>query len=188
MDKMLKGKRVAILVTDGFEQAELLEPRRALQEAGAKVDVVSPKKDFVQGFQHDERGERVAVDVPLERARPADYDALLLPGGVRNPDTLRMDPQAVGLVRYFFDSGKAVAAICHGPWMLAEAEVLNGRTLTSWPSIKADLIHAGAYWVDEAVVVNGNLVTSRKPADIPAFIQKLLEVFAQVRVGPRQAA
>jgi protease I len=142
----------------------------------------------VQGFEHNVPGQKVPVDVSLNRAREADYDALVLPGGVRNPDSLRTEPKAVQLVRSFFEHGKPVAAICHGPWMLAEAEVIKGRTLTSWPSLKTDLIHAGARWVDEEVVVNGILVTSRKPADIPAFNQKMIDVFQEAGTRAQPAA
>lgn len=177
----LDGLRVAILAAEGFEQAELLEPRKALDEAGARTFVVSPAKGEVQGWKHFEKGEKVKVDVPLEDAQADDFDALLLPGGVANPDQLRTQPKAVELVREFFEAGKPVAAICHGPWTLIEAGVVQGRTLTSWPSLKTDLRNAGASWVDEEVVVDNGLVSSRKPQDIPAFNRKMIEEFAEGR-------
>lgn len=177
----LEGKKVAILVADGFEQSELLEPRKALDEAGARTEVVSPKEGVVQGWRHFDAGESVKVDKPLSRARPEDYDALLLPGGVANPDQLRLDPRAVEFVRSFAREGKPIAAICHGPWTLIEAGAAKGRRMTSWPSIKTDLRNAGAEWVDEPVVVDQGLVTSRKPADIPAFNAKMVEEFAEGR-------
>jgi protease I len=181
--KTLQGMKVAILAAEGFEQAELTEPRKALQDAGAQTQVVSPAKGEVQGWKHFDKGERIKVDVPLEQADAGEYDALLLPGGVANPDQLRMMPKAVQFVRAFFESGKPVAAICHGPWTLIDAGVVRGRTLTSWPSLKTDLTNAGAVWVDREVCVDHGLVSSRKPADIPAFNQKMIEEFA----GGRQA-
>ncbi|HUA24763.1 MAG TPA: type 1 glutamine amidotransferase domain-containing protein [Steroidobacteraceae bacterium] len=179
----LNGMRVAILAAEGFETAELTEPRKALQDAGAETRVVSPAKGEVQGWKHFDKGERIRVDVPLEQADAAEFDALLLPGGVANPDQLRMMPRAVQFVRAFFETGKPVAAICHGPWTLIDAGVVRGRTLTSWPSLKTDLLNAGAVWVDREVCVDHGLVSSRKPADIPAFNQKMIEEFA----GGRQA-
>jgi deglycase len=179
----LSGMKVAILVADGFEQSELMEPRKALQDAGAETRVVSPAKGEVQGWKHFDKGERIKVDVPLEQADATDYDALLLPGGVANPDQLRVIPKAVQFVRAFFETGKPVAAICHGPWTLIEAGVVRGRTLTSWPSLKTDLVNAGAIWVDQEVCVDHGLVSSRKPADIPAFNHKMIEELA----GGRQA-
>jgi protease I len=184
----LSGVKVAILAADGFEQSELTEPRKALKEAGAETLVVSPAKDEVQGWKHFDKGERIKVDVPLEQADAADYDALLLPGGVANPDQLRTLPKAVQFVRSFFETGKPVAAICHGPWTLIEAGVVRGRTLTSWPSLKTDLVNAGAMWVDREVCVDHGLVTSRKPADIPAFNQKMIEEFAEGQHAGRSAA
>ncbi|HEY6515360.1 MAG TPA: type 1 glutamine amidotransferase domain-containing protein [Steroidobacteraceae bacterium] len=181
--KTLQGMKVAILAAEGFEQAELTEPRKALQDAGAQTQVVSPAKGEVQGWNHFDKGERIKVDVPLEHADAGEYDALLLPGGVANPDQLRMMPEAVQFVRAFFETGKPVAAICHGPWTLIDAGVVRGRTLTSWPSLKTDLTNAGALWVDCEVCVDHGLVSSRKPADIPAFNQKMIEEFA----GGRQA-
>jgi len=175
----LDGKKVAILVTDGFEQVEMTEPRRALDEAGADTVLVSPKDGRVKGWQHTEWGDEFPVDRPLASARADDFDALLLPGGVMNPDHLRQDAQAVGFVRDFFAAHKPVAAICHGPWLLVEADVVDGRKVTSWPSIRTDLKNAGAEWVDQEVVTDQGLVTSRKPDDIPAFNRKMVEEFAE---------
>lgn len=185
LQQNLTGLRVAILVADGFERVELSEPRQALREAGARVDIVSPVRGEVQSFEHHDKSERFRVDVPLEGAKPDDFDALLLPGGAFNPDFLRMQPAAVSFVKAFFADGKPVAAICHAPWTLIEADVVRGRTLTSWPSLQTDLRNAGATWVDREVVVDGALVTSRKPDDIPAFNAKMLELFA---AGRRPAA
>ncbi len=176
----LNGKRVAILATQGFEQSELMEPKKALEEAGARPEIVSPGGETIRGWKEQDWGETVRVDVPLEQARPGDYDALVLPGGVMNPDKLRQDEKAVAFVRAFFQAGKPVAAICHGPWMLVEADVVRGRRVTSWPSLKTDLRNAGAEWSDEQVVVDNGLVTSRKPADLPAFNRKLIE---EIREG-----
>lgn len=181
MAQNLNGKRVAILVADGFEQVELTEPRMALQEAGAHTEIVSPAEGEVKGWNHTEWGDRFPVDVPLDQARPENYDALLLPGGVMNPDKLRMNREAVEFVRSFFSSGKPVAAICHGPWTLIEADAVRGRTLTSYASIRTDLKNAGANWVDREVVTDNGLVTSRKPDDIPAFNRKMIEEFAEGR-------
>lgn len=181
----LEGLRVAILATDGFEQVELLEPRRALDDAGADTRVVAPKKDRIRGWNHTDWGEEVTVDVPLDRARPEEFDTLLLPGGVQNPDHLRMDPQAVQFVKAFFEADKPVAAICHAPWTIIEAGQARGRRLASWPSLKTDLRNAGAEWVDQEVVVDGNLVTSRKPDDIPAFNREMIEVFSRAAVASR---
>ena len=177
----LDGMNVAILVTDGFEQVELTEPKKALDDAGAKTEIVSPKDGEVEGWHHYDAGDKFPVDVPLAKANAQNYDALLLPGGVANPDQLRMNPEAVKFVRQFFDAGKPVAAICHGPWTLIEAGVVKGRQITSWPSIKTDLRNAGAEWVDEEVVTDNGLVTSRKPDDIPAFNRKMIEEFAEGR-------
>ena len=175
MKNTLTGKRVAILVTDGFEQVELTGPKEALEKAGAQTDIVSPTGETVRGWDMTKWGKTFRVDVPLKKAKAEDYDALLLPGGVMNPDKLRMDLKAVQFTREFFDSGKPVAAICHGPWTLIDAGVVENRRMTSWPSLKTDLQNAGADWVDEQVVVDNGLVTSRKPADIPAFNRKLIE-------------
>lgn len=181
MAKNLEGKRIAILATNGFEQAELLEPRKALDEQGARTQVVSPQKGKIRGWNEKNWGDEVAVDVPLESADADDFDALLLPGGVMNPDKLRTEPRAIELVREFFRAGKPVAAICHGPWMLVEAGAVRGRTVTSWPSLQTDIRNAGGKWVDQEVVVDDGLVTSRKPADIPAFNMKLIEEIMEGR-------
>lgn len=175
---------MAILVTDGFEQSELLEPRKALDEAGATTQVVSPAGKKVKGWNHKDWGQEVAVGVALDSANADDFDALLLPGGVMNPDQLRMNPQAVEFVKQFTKAGKPVAAICHGPWTLLEAGAVRGRTITSWPSLKTDLTNAGAHWVDKEVVVDGTLVTSRKPDDIPAFNREMIRLFADVAHSP----
>lgn len=175
---MVKGKRIAILVADGFEQVELTEPRKALDEAGAKTQIVSSATGQVQGWKHFDKADHFKVDVPLDAAKPENFDALLLPGGVANPDQLRTMPKAVAFVRSFFDAGKPVAAICHAPWTLVEADVVSGRTLTSWPSLQTDLRNAGATWVDEEVVVDKGLVTSRKPDDLQAFNVKMIEAVA----------
>jgi protease I len=178
---MLNGMKVAILVADGFEQVEMAEPRKALDEAGAETLIVSPAKGQVQAWKHFDKADKFSVDVPLEKADAASFDALLLPGGVANPDQLRQLPQAVAFVRAFFDSGKPVAVICHGPWTLVEADVVRGRTITSWPSLKTDLKNAGAEWVDREVVVDDGLVSSRKPDDIPAFNRRMIEEFSKGR-------
>lgn len=175
----LSNKKVAILVADGFEQAELTGPREALDAAGANTMIVSPVEGEVEGWNHYEKGDKFPVDMPLTGATAADFDALLLPGGVANPDQLRMKPEAVAFVKEFFDAGKPVAVICHGPWTLVEAGVVKGRRITSWPSVKTDLINAGAEWVDEACVVDNGLVSSRNPNDIPVFNQKMIEEFAE---------
>jgi protease I len=178
---------VAIVVANGFEQVEMTDPKKALEEAGAQTDIFSPEKGTVRGWQHTEWGDEFDVDVPLEEADPASYDALLLRGGVMNPDKLRMNETAVRFVKSFFDSGKPVAAICHGPWTLIEAGAVKGRRVTSWPSIRTDLKNAGANWVDREVVVDNGLVTSRKPDDIPAFNRKMIEEFEEGRHEERPA-
>jgi protease I len=175
----LRNKRVAALVENGFEQSELIEPRRALEDAGAKVDVVSPQKMKVKGWKGGEWTVDVPVDRHLDTVDAREYDALLLPGGVLNPDKLRINPRAVQFVKAFVDSGKPIAAICHGPWTLIETDAVKSRTITSWPSLKTDLKNAGANWVDQEVVVDNGLVTSRKPEDIPAFNRKMIEEFAE---------
>ncbi len=175
----LHGKKVAILVADGFEQVELTEPKAALEAAGAQTQIVSPKPGEVKGWQHTEWGDKFTVDVALGKANPSDYDALLLPGGVINPDKLRVDQAALAFIRAFFDASKPVAAICHGPWTLINAGVIKGRTVTSYHSIQVDLKNAGATWVDQEVVVDNGLVTSRNPDDIPAFNRKMVEEFAE---------
>lgn len=179
MQKNLSGKKVAVLVENGFEQVELVEPMKALRESGAEAFIVSPVEGSVRGWNHTEWGDEFSVDVPLENAASSDFDALLLPGGVLNPDKLRMNPAAVEFIRGFFDEKKPVAAICHGPWTLINADVIKGRTVTSYPSVRLDLINAGANWVDREVVVDMGLVTSRKPADIPAFNGKMIEEFSE---------
>jgi protease I len=178
MSENLTGKTIAILATDGFEQAELLEPRKALQEAGATTHVISLKSGEIKGWNHTDWGESVKVDKTLEDANAEQYDALVLPGGVMNPDHLRMEPKAVEFVRKFVESGKVIAAICHGPWTLIEAGGVNTKTITSWPSLKTDLKNAGALWVDKEVCVDGQLITSRKPDDIPAFNKRVIESIA----------
>jgi protease I len=175
----LRGKRVAILATDGVERVELIEPRQALDEAGARTVVVSPRSGTIKGWEHDHWGDAITVDQSLDDARVDAFDALMLPGGVMNPDNLRTNERAVKFVRDFFDAGKPVAAICHAPWMLVEADVVAGRTVTSWPSLRTDLRNAGAEWVDREVVTDQGLVTSRKPQDIPAFSRKMIEEFVE---------
>jgi protease I len=174
----LRGKRIAILATDGFEEVELTEPKKALEDAGAFTDVVSIKSGKIQGFRHMDQGDTIKVDKTLDQANPKDYDNLVLPGGVNNPDQLRMNAKAVAFVKSFFDEGKAVAAICHGPWTLIEAGAVDGRTLTSWPSLQTDIRNAGGNWVDQELVMDNGLITSRKPDDIPAFNKKIIEAFA----------
>jgi protease I len=177
----LQGKTIAILAADMFEQVELVEPRKALEQAGATVELISLEEGEVQGFNHYDRADTFKVDKTAEEASADDYDGLMLPGGVGNPDTLRMDENAVSFVRDFFEQGKPVAAICHAPWTLVEAGVVRDRKLTSWPSLQTDIRNAGGNWVDERVVVDEGLVTSRKPDDIAAFNQKMVEEFAEGR-------
>jgi protease I len=179
MPRDLDGKHVAILVADGFEQVELTEPKRALEEAGAKTAVVSPEQGKVKGWNHTEWGDEFKVDVPLSDAKAEEFDALVLPGGVMNPDKLRRNEWALQLVRAFFESGKPIAAICHGPWTLIDADIVSGKRMTSYPSIQTDLKNAGVNWVDEEVVVDNGFVTSRSPDDLPAFNQKMIEEIAQ---------
>lgn len=175
---VLEGLKVAMLVADAFEQSEFVEPKQALEQAGAETVVVSPHSGEVQGFRHFDKGERFPVDVVVDKARAEDFAGLVLPGGVANPDQLRTNRSALNFVKAFFDQGKPVGVICHGPWTLIDAEVVRGRTITSWPSLKTDLKNAGANWVDREVVVDKNLISSRKPADLPAFIGKLVEMLA----------
>jgi deglycase len=177
--RQLEDKKVAILVADGFEQVELTEPKKALEEAGAQTAIVSPAKGKVKGWDTKDWGQELPVDVPLDQADPGDYDALLLPGGVMNPDHLRRNAKAQQFVKAFFDQGKPVAAICHGPWTLIDAGVARGRKMTSYETIQTDLKNAGVDWVDREVVVDGGLVTSRKPDDIPAFNRAMVEQFAR---------
>ncbi len=181
MANELRNKRVAALVDNGFEQSELLEPKKALENAGARVDVVSPQSGKVKGWNHTDWGQDVSVDVELQKASANDYDAILLPGGVMNPDKLRGNPQAVQFVKAFVANKKPIAAICHGPWTLIKTGIVRGRKMTSWPSLQTDLRNAGAHWVDEECVVDNGLVTSRKPDDIPAFNKKMIEEFAEGR-------
>jgi protease I len=180
MADTLNGKKVAILVAnEGIEQVELTEPRTALEEAGATVELLAPESGEAQAFNHLDKADSFPVDRAVGDASAEDYDALMLPGGVANPDNLRTHPEAVAFVRAFFDAGKPVAAICHAPWTLVEADVVRGRTLTSWPSVQTDLRNAGATWVDEEVVVDEGLVTSRKPDDLKAFNAKMVEEIAE---------
>ena len=176
-------KRVMILATDGFEQSELEKPRENLQQAGFDTVVVAPHDGQIKGWQHTDWGTPVDVDLTLDEAEEADFDALLLPGGQINPDKLRMEEKAVQLVRDFCDAGKPVAAICHGPWLLAEADVIEGKTVTSWPSIRTDLSNAGANVVDQEVAQDGKLITSRKPDDIPAFSEALIKALEKQKVA-----
>lgn len=179
MTSNLRNKRVAALVDHGFEQSELIEPKKALEQAGASVDIVSPQSGKVKGWQHANWGDELPITRRLDEARAEEYDALLLPGGVMNPDKLRANPKAVQFVKSFVESGKPIAAICHGPWTLIEAGGVKGRKMTSWPSLQSDLRNAGATWVDEECVVDNGLVTSRKPDDIPAFNKKMIEEIAE---------
>ena len=178
MANELNGLRVAVLATNGFEQVELTEPVKALKQAGATVTVVSQKSGQIQGMNHDEKGDKLPVDKTLSEVKPEQFDALMLPGGVANPDYLRVDKDAVAFVKSFAQGGKPIGAICHGPWTLIEADAVRGKTMTSWPSLQTDLRNAGAEWVDQDCVVDGNLVTSRKPDDLPAFNRRLVEVFS----------
>jgi protease I len=182
MPAELQGKMIAFLATDGVEQVEYTEPRKALEAAGARVELISLEAGEIQAMNHDvEKGDTFPVDVVVAEADPARYDALVLPGGTTNPDHLRMDADAVRFAKAFFEAAKPVGAICHGPWMLVEADVVRGRTVTSWPSLQTDLRNAGAKWVDQEVVTDGGLVTSRKPDDLPAFNAKIVEEFAEGR-------
>lgn len=187
-NETLKGLKVAILVTDGFEQVELVEPRKALDQAGAETRIVSPKSDSVRGWDFTDWGDELPVDDPLDQAKVQDFDALLLPGGVINPDALRMQPKSVAWVKAFFDAGKPVATICHGSWTIIEAGVARGRRIASWPSLKTDLRNAGAEWVDQEAVVDGNLVSSRSPDDIPAFNREMIALFGQQSGQARRVA
>jgi protease I len=175
----MKSQKIAVLATDGFEQAELVEPVAALRAAGATVHVISPKGGEIQGMKQDQKGDKTKVDLELSHAKAADYDGLVLPGGVANPDTLRINEKAIAFIREFVQAGKPIAAVCHGPWTLIEAQAVKGKKITSWPSLKTDLTNAGATWVDQEVVVDGNLVTSRKPDDLPAFNRAFIEVLSK---------
>jgi len=184
----LNGRSVAILATDGVEQVELTRPMQALKEAGAQVQVVAPKSGSIQGWNHFDKGDQIRVDQSLDQADPNRFDALMLPGGVINPDQLRLQPKAIEFIRHFVQSGKPIAAICHGPWTLINAGGVNGKRMTSWPSLQTDLRNAGAQWVDEQVVTDHGLVTSRKPDDIPAFNRKMIEEFREGRHQAPHAA
>jgi deglycase len=184
----LKGLKVAILITDGFEQVEMVNPRYALDQAGAETSIVSPKQSSVRSWKIREWGEEFPVDLSLGGANAEDFDALLLPGGVMNPDSLRMLPDAVAFVKAFFDAKKPVAVICHGPWTVIEAGAAHGRRIASWPSLQTDLRNAGAEWVNQEVVVDGNLVSSRKPDDIPAFNREMIRLFSGAREQGKRAA
>jgi protease I len=184
--KDIARAHILIVATDGFEQSELLDPRYELLDSGAQVTLASPGRDPIQGMIHDEKGATITPDITLEEARPDDYDALVIPGGVANPDRLRTNAKAIEIVRSFAGAGKPVAAICHGPWLLVEADVVRDRTVTSWPSIRTDLKNAGARVEDREVVVDGNLITSRKPDDIPAFTNALIEMIEGHPRSPAQ--
>jgi protease I len=188
-EQKLKGKKVAIVAADMVEQVELVEPRKALEEAGAETELISLKPGEIRGFNHFDPADAFKVDRTAEEVDASDYDALLLPGGVGNPDQLRGDENVVAFIRDFFEAGKPVAVICHGPWTLVEAGVVKGRTLTSWPTLQTDIRNAGGTWVDQEVVVDQGLVTSRKPDDIPAFNAKMIEEFAEGKhAGQREKA
>jgi protease I len=183
----LEGKTIAFVATDGVEQVEYTDPRKAVEQAGAKAELVSLQTGRIQGFNHLDKADTFDVDHAAKDADPDRYDALVLPGGVANPDALRVDQDVLRFVRAFFEAGKPVGVICHGPWTLIDAEVVRGRTLTSWPSVKTDLRNAGANWVDEEVTIDEGLVSSRKPDDLPAFCAKIVEEFAEgVHSGQRE--
>ena len=177
----LIGRRVAVLATDGFEQAELTRPVSGLRAEGGTVEIISLKAGEIQGYNHDQKGDKVAVDKTVNEVKSSQYDALVLPGGVMNPDTLRISPEAIAFIREFVKSGKPISAICHGPWTLIDAGGVSGRTMTSWPSLKTDLTNAGARWVDQEVVVDGPLITSRNPDDLPAFVARTVEMLASAK-------
>jgi protease I len=181
MAESLNGKKVAFVATDGVEQVELTEPLKAVRDAGAETELVSIESGEFQGFNHLDKGDTFTADKAASDADAADYDALVLPGGVANPDFLRQDADVLEFVRAFFEQGKPVGVICHGPWTLIDAGVVKGRTITSWPSVRTDLVNAGATWVDKEVVVDEGLVSSRKPDDLPAFCAKIVEEFAEGR-------
>ncbi len=184
----LKGLKVAILITDGFEEVEMVKPREALTNAGANVSIISPKSSRVHAWAMTEWSKDYPVDLPLDEAQPENFQALVLPGGVVNSDKLRIEPKAVEFVKAFFDDDKPVAVICHGSWTIIEAEAADGKQITSWPSLKTDLENAGAKWVDKEVVVDGNLVSSRKPDDIPAFNREMIKLFSRALADQRHAA
>ena len=188
-DKKLSGKRIAIIAADMVEQVELVEPRKALEEAGAQTELISMEPGSIQGFDHFDKADEHEVDRTIDEADPGEYDALMIPGGVGNPDLLRGDERMVRFTRAFAEVGKPIAAICHGPWMLVEADIVRGRTITSWPTLQTDIRNAGGDWVDRDVVVDNGLVTSRKPDDIPAFNEKMVEEFSEgIHQGQREQA
>lgn len=178
-EQNLNGKKIAILVADNFEQREMVDPRRALDESGAQTFLISPAQDYVQAVKHDVKSDKFPVDVSLDQANPDDFDALLLPGGALNPDQLRVMPKAKQFVRAFDEKDKPIAVICHGAWTLVSAGLVSGRTLTSWPSVQDDIRNAGGHWLDEQVVIDHNWVSSRKPSDIPAFNSAMLKLFSE---------
>jgi len=187
-EKKLEGKKVAILVTNDFEQVEMTKPRQALDDAGAETYLISPAEGEVQGMNHDVKANRFKVDVPLDEANPADYDALLLPGGALNADELRINPKAQEFARHFDEEGKLIAVICHAPWLLVSANLVRGRTLTSWPTLKDDIRNAGGNWVDQEVVIDNNWVSSRGPKDIPAFNEKAIQLISEGKKARKEAA
>jgi protease I len=186
MGNALKGKKIAFLATDMVEQVELTEPWKAVEDAGGTPELISIKPGKIQGFNHYDKADTFKVDKTVEEVSASDYDGLVQPGGVGNPDTLRGDENAVAFVREFFEQGKPVAVICHGPWMLVEAGVVHGRKVTSWPTLQTDIRNAGGNWVDQEVVVDNGLVTSRKPDDLPAFNKKMVEEFAEGKHGQQK--
>jgi protease I len=181
-------KKIAVLATDGFEQAELTEPVKALRAAGATVTIIAPQGGEIQGMKHHEKGDKTKVDLELGKAHAADFDGLVLPGGVANPDTLRVNKEAVAFIEHFVTAKKPIAAVCHGPWTLIEANAVRGKKVTSWPSLRTDLKNAGATWVDQEVVVDGNLVTSRKPDDLPAFNREFLALLGKQTASLQKAS
>ena len=186
-DQQLEGRRIAFIAAEGVEQVELTDPWKAVEQAGGTPELISLDAGHVQAYNHLDKGDQFPVDKTVEKADAADYDGLVIPGGVANPDFLRADEHAVDFTRRFFEAGKPVAAICHGPWLLVEADVLRGRRVTSWPSLRTDIANAGGTWVDEEVVVDGGLVTSRNPDDLPAFFDKMLEEIAEGAHAPQPA-
>ena len=179
MEHTVRGLKIAIVVANGFEQSEMVEPKKALEQAGAKTFIVSPIEGKIKGWKNKNWGDEFAVDKNIEQVKVEDFDGLVLPGGVMNPDTLRLYPSVINFIEGFVKTNKPIAAICHGPWTLIDAEAVKGKKITSWPSIKTDLINAGAQWVDEEVVQDGNIITSRKPGDLPAFNSAYLALLAQ---------
>jgi protease I len=184
MESKIRGMKIAIVAADGFEQSELMEPKKALEQEGAITVVISPQAGKIKGWKDKNWGDEIKVDTQIDEAIEDDFDGLLLPGGVINPDTLRLHPSVINFIHEFVQSNKPIAAICHGPWTLIDAQAVKGKKITSWPSIKADLINAGANWVDQEVVKDGNLITSRKPADIPAFSKAFIEALQEKIKNP----